>query len=303
MITDDLVLSSVPKISAINIVGLNNLILPFTPHAIGGTDQFDAALNKAVADDSHKYYIKSITGLEPPPRSVAISATAGGGKFQGVTSEEREVVVLIGLNPDLDAGETPSLLRQNLETMLYPGYDPRVDIQAVAGVFPIFHEYGYVSNFEASIFDANPAVQITFTMLNYNFRAYSATTYDPAELSESNPDIYNYGTAETGFQFGVRFTANKKNWFIKQTENQAIGMTFEKDFVSGDKLFISTVPGQKFVHFQHGKKKVTNALGLLSGDSEWIQLHPGHNHFVVPKKAAAWDWKGQLTFTARYAGI
>jgi hypothetical protein len=140
-------------------------------------------------------------------------------------------------------------------------------------------------------------------MLNYNFRAMAATTYNAASLSETNPDVYNFATAETGFQFGVRFTDNKKDWFIKQTENQGIGMTFRKNFVAGDKIFVSTVPGQKFIHFQHGKGKVTNALGLLTGDSEWIQLHPGHNHFVVPKKAAAWDWKGPLTFTARYAGI
>lgn len=300
-----LVLDSVPNITSVEIVGLNNLILPFAPHGLGDTDALDAlpGMPKYIAANEQKYYIKSITGLEPPSRSVAIAATAGGGKFQGVTSDEREVVAIIGLNPDWDAGETPSLLRQNLETLLYPGYDPRVDIRCISGSVPAFHEYGYVSNFDAAIFDANPAVQITFAMLNPNFRAMAPTSYPAASLSETDPDVYNPATAETGFQFAVNFTGSITNWSIKQTENQNIGMTFKKNFVNGDKLFVSTVPGQKFIHFQHGKGKVTNALGLLTGDSEWIQLHPGHNHFTVPKQIGRWSWRGPLTFTARYAGI
>lgn len=304
----NLVLGSIPKITSVVIRGLNDVVLPFTPHVLGDTDAFDTTpgLDKFHATDEHKYFIKSIDGLQPPPRNVAIAATAGGGKFQGITSEEREIVVLIGLNPDWDAGETPSLLRQNLETLLYTGYDPRADIICMAGVFPLFHEYGYVSNFEAAIFDANPVVQVTFTMLNPNFKGMFQTFYSAADLSETNPDVYNNATAETGFQFGVIFTGTMAEWSIKQSERQAIGMTFKKpsgNFVAGDKLFISTVPGQKFIHFQHYKGKVKNALGYLTGDSEWIQLHPGHNHFVVPKKVGRWDWKGPLTFWPRYSGI
>ena len=298
------VLTSVPKITAVLFKGLDNLVLPFTSHVIdpGVLDTGDTYA-KAQADNDDKYFVKSVTGLEPPPRNVAIASTAGWGNFQGVTSEDREVVALIGLNPDWDKGETPGLLRANLETMLYTGYDPRVDIQLFSGIFPICHEFGYVSNFEASIFDANPAVQITFTMLNPTFRAFTPISYAKEDLSETNPDIYNTGTAETGFQFGVKFTDDMNGWYIKQTENQSIGMTFDHAFNDGDILTVSTIPGQKYVHLKKHRGKVKNMLSILTTDSEWIQLHPGHNHFVVPKKLAKWDWKGPLSFTSRYAGI
>lgn len=298
------VLTSVPPITAVLFKGLDNLVLPFTSHVIDpGVLDTGTQYAKGEADNDDKYFVKSVTGLEPPPRNVAIASTAGGGKFQGVTSEDREVVVLVGLNPDWDKGETPGLLRANLETMLYTGYDPRVDIQLYSGIFPICHEYGYVSNFEASIFDANPAVQITFTMLNPTFRAFTPLSYPSGSLSETNPDIYNTGSAETGFQFGVKFTDNMNGWSIKQTENQSVGMTFDHAFVNGDILTVSTIPGQKYVHLKKHRGKVKNMLSILTTDSEWIQLHPGHNHFVVPKKLAKWDWKGPLSFTARYAGI
>jgi hypothetical protein len=258
---------------------------------------------KLNAHNEDKYYVKSVDGLQPPDRNVAIASTASGGKFQGVTSEDREIVVLIGLNPDWDAGETPALLRQNLETMLYTGYDPKVDIQLVSGIFPVYHEFGYVSKFEASIFDANPVVQITFTMLNPTFRAFEPTTYAPSELSETAPNVYNYGNAETGFQFAVQFTDTMNGWYIKQAENQNVGMIFDKTFNAGDVLAVSTVPGQKYVHWNKHRGKVENKLGILTANSEWIQLHPGTNHFVVPKKAAKWDWKGKLSFLAHYGGI
>lgn len=295
------VLLSTPNITSVIIKGLDGLVLPFVSHVFEGMD--DSAYAAGIADNEDKYYIKSIDGLDPTDRNVAISRTASGGKFQGVTDEDREVVALIGLNPDWDAGETPKILRENLYTMMYTGYDPRVDIQLVSGIFPVAHEYAYVSKFEAAIFDENPAVQITFTCLNSTFRAFEPTTYNPSELSETAPDIYNYGTAETGFQFAVKFTGTKDKWSIKQAENQSIGMHFDMTFNDGDVLAVSTIPGQKYVHWNKHRGKVKNMLGILTTDSEWIQLHPGHNHFIVPKKNDLWNWKGNLTFTAKYAGV
>jgi hypothetical protein len=295
-------LTSAPRITSVLIKGLDNLVLPFTSHVLDGID--DSAYAVSRADQSDPYYVKSITGLEPPGRDVAIASTASGGKFQGVTVQDREVVVLIGLNPDEEKGQTVKFLRDNLYTMLYTGYDPKVDIQLIAGIFPICHEFAYVSNFEASIFDANPAVQITFTCLNPTFRAFSAMRYNPSDLSEKAPNVYNFGTAETGFQFAVKFVDTMSGWFIKQAEHQGIGMEFDMVFHNGDVLAVSTIPGQRYVHWNKARGKVQNRLDILKPSAEWIQLHPGNNHFVIPKsRASKWNWKGNLTFTPRYAGL
>lgn len=298
------VLKQTPSVTMVNFVGLGNITLPFTSHLFD-TDLpglNDQSLKQVLAGDDDKYYVKSVDGLGPPDQNVAISRTASGGKFQGKTSEDREVVVLIGLNPDFDKGETYKTLRDNLYTMLSTGYDPRVDIVLYAGVFPLCHEFAYVSRFEASLFDANPAVQITFTCLNPTFRAYSPVSYAPADLSQKAPDVYNLGTAETGFQFGVKFTDTMNGWYIKQADHQSVGMTFDMTFHSGDLLTVSTIPGKKYIHVKKHRAKVKNELGILTGSSEWIQLHPGHNHFLVPPKASKWDWSGKLSFTHHYWG-
>lgn len=296
------VLTSAPRITEIVIKGLDNLKLPITSHILEGIDE--VPLKDALADNDDRYYVKSITGLEPPDRNVAIARTASGGKFQGVTTADRELVVLIGLNPHWDKGETPKLLRDNLYTMIYTGYDPRVDVQLVAAILPIAHEFGYISKFEADIFSSNPVVQLTITMLNPTFRAYRQMVYAAADLSETHPNVYNFGTAETGFQFAVKFTGTMSSWWIKQADNQNINMTFDMTFHSGDVLAVSTIPGSKYVHWNKARGKVTNKLGILTGGSEWIQLHPGNNHFLVPKKTGAWNWKGSnaFVFTPHYAG-
>lgn len=295
------VLLDTPNITSVQFKGLDNIVLPFTSHVLEGAD--DSSFKSQIAENTDTYYIKSVTGLEPPGRTAALSATAGGGKFQGIISEDREIVALIGLNPDYAAGETPKLLRDNLYTMLYTGYDPRVDIQLYDRDTQVCHEYGYVTKFEANIFDLNPVAQITFTMLNPTFRAPKLTQINSGKISENHPDIYNPGTAETGFQFAIKFTDDMHGWRIKQSENRNVGMEFDFDFADGDILAVSTIPGQRYVHWNKHRGKVHNKLSILTADSEWIQLHPGHNHFVVPQKNSKWDWHGKLSFTTHYAGV
>jgi hypothetical protein len=298
------VLPTVPKITSVYIKGLDDLKLPLAAHALGDETLEGAEFFPFLdANNDQPYYIKSVTGLEPPDREIAIASTASGGDFQGATTAEREVVVLLGLNPRESKGETPSLLRQRLYTMLTPGYDPRVDIQLVSGIIPVFHEYAYVSKFEADIFTANPVVQITFTTLNPTFRGFDPTYYDASSLSEAHPNVYNFGTAETGFKFAVKFTGTKNGWFIRQSGHKNIGMTFDETFHDGDILSVCTIPGNRYVHLKKHRAKVKNALEILTSGSEWVQLHPGSNHFVVTKKTSVWDWHGRLSFTAQYWGV
>jgi len=296
------VLESTVKITSVLLKGLDNVNLPVMAHVLDGeTGELPVIANlNAHVDD--KYYVKSITGLEPPDQNVAIARTASGGKYQGRISADREVVVLIGLNPDWDAGETPKLLRDNLYTLMSTGYDPKVRIMLVASIFSVAYVDAYITKFEAAIFDKNPVVQITLTCLNPTFSAESPIWYEPSELDLDYPNIYNVGTAEAGFQFAVKFTDDKNGWYIRQAENQNIGMEFDMQFHTNDVLSVSTIPGKRYVHWQKRRGKVTNKMGILTNSSEWLQLHPGMNNFVVPPQDK-WVWKGNLVFTPQYWGI
>jgi len=93
------------------------------------------------------------------------------------------------------------------------------------------------------------------------------------------------------------------HWFLRVAEDQSIGMTFDKDFNVGDILAVSTVPGKRYVHWNKRGGTVQNKMGILREDSEWISLHPGNNHFVVPAGTDKWQWHGPLTFVPQFWGV
>lgn len=275
------VLLNTPVITSVRLRGLDLVNLPFTPYST----------------DSDPYVVKSIEGLDPPNQTVAIAKTGSGGKFQGVESEDRQIVALVMLHGDVKS------LRNNLYTMLRTGYDPKVWIDLMAGGTLFATVEAYCSGFEAALFTKDSAVQLTFDMLQDKFRSPTPTSYPADSLSEVNPNIYNPGTADTGFQFAVKFTDDMARWYLRVAEDASIGMVFDKDFNQGDILAVSTIPGQRYVHWNKKQGAVQNKMGILRADSEWITLHPGHNRFLVPPGTTKWQWKGPLTFTPQYWGV
>lgn len=297
------VIDPTPQVTGVQITGLDTVKLPVISHFFDSELDSDPEWQSIFVDDKDKYIVKAMDGLGPPDQNVIISRTKSGGKYQDKTSVDREIVVLLVLNPDLDKGETPKILRDNLYTMIDTGYDPKVRFTLMAGKFPISFLDAYVTKVEPPLFEKDTLVQITFTCLNPTFAAQQPFSYGAGSLDQNRPNVYNYGTAATGFQFAVKFTDDMSRWFLKTAENQKIGMVFDKDFHTGDILSVSTIPGRKYVHWQKHRGKVKNEMSILSNNSEWITLHPGNNHFVVPKKDSKWDWHGKLTFTAQYWGV
>lgn len=278
------VLRTVPQITSLLVRGLGDVSLPFAGE---------------VGSDMGLYVIKQIDGLDPPDQTLAIAKTASGGKYQGKESAAREIVALISLSP----GEDPKTLRNNLHTMLNTGYNPKVTIFLMAGLAVVGTVDAYVTRFQSAMFVKDPVVQITFEMLNDKFKAPAARSYPASVLSETYPDIYNDGTAESGFQFAVKFTDDMAHWYLRVAEDDSIGMTFDKAFNTGDILTVSTIPGQRYVHWNKAGGTVQNKMGILRDDSEWIAIHPGHNHFKVPPGTTKWQWHGPLTFTPQFWGV
>lgn len=252
----------------------------------------------AYGEDTDAYIIKQIDGLDPPDQTVAIAKTASGGRYQGIESSPREIVALIELQ-----GDNPKLLRNNLYTMLRTGYDPKVGVGLYSGGVLHSSVDAYCTRFEAALWVDDPIVQITLECLNPTFMAPAPVKYLSAQLSETHPAVYNSGTADAGFQFAIKFTDNMQHWFLRVAEDNSIGMTFDKAFEAGDRMDVSTVPGNRYILWKTQGGTVKSKMGILRDDSEWIQLRPGNNHFVVPAGTDKWQWQGPLSFTPRYWGV
>lgn len=276
------VLLSTPQITSVRLRGLDTYNFPFTYGV----------------SDSDSYLVKQIDGIDAPDQDVAIAKTASGGKFQGVQSADRDITIQAFLNK-----ADVKVSRNNLYTMLRTGHDPKVWVDLMEGTTLFAMVEAYCTKFDAALFVKEPFVQFTLRTLHPTFRTLFPVSYPGSSLSEHHPNIYNQGTADAGFQFAVKFTAAMSRWYIKTAEDNSIGMTFDKNFNSGDLLEVSTIPGNRYIHWKKAGGAVKNMMGILREDSEWLMLHPGHNVFTLPSQTSSWQWKGPLTFTPQYWGV
>src|ERR1044072_7677257 len=129
-------------------------------------------------DPRDPFILRSVDGLGLEDMNIAIANTASGGRYQGRTPVLPQPVFLISLNPNWWSGENAESLRTKLYHMLSTGYDPYILIQLI-GVRPpgingpetvLAQVRAYVSKFEKALFNKDPAVQITFDMLNPTFK-------------------------------------------------------------------------------------------------------------------------------------
>ena len=121
---------------------------------------------------SDVYILKSVEGLGPPEVDVSITKTLNaGGVYQGRQPQNREIVLMIGLNPNYKIGQTVSDLRESLYGFLTPGYLDHVVIEIVNGVTTIAKTIGYVKKIEINPFSKDPQVQVTLACLKPYFEA------------------------------------------------------------------------------------------------------------------------------------
>lgn len=262
----------------------------------------DIDLRTFTAEPTDRFIMKAADGLSPSQITNAIAITSSGGVYGGRQADYLAPSFIIGLNPDLmDTTTTAKELRDELYALLSTGYDPFVTIQLLDNEVLQAQVRAYVKTIEPVIFAKDVLVQLTFDTLNNVWKAPAVQKVTPTLISSTRFAVENIGTAESGFQMAVKFTADMPKWFIKTVEDQSIGMIFKMDFATNDVLSFSTIPGSKYIHWNKRHGKVHNEMGILTPSSEWLSLHPGLNHFIVP--SANWVFKGPVIYTPQYWGI
>src|SRR4051794_8917947 len=102
--------------------------MKFTKLRMTGLNVLDLPVVEALLTD--KYLLKSVDGLGPPEVDVSIAPTLNGpGVYKGRRPQSRQIVALIGLNPDYNDGETASDLRSALYGMLTPGAKDYISVE------------------------------------------------------------------------------------------------------------------------------------------------------------------------------
>ena len=244
---------------------------------------------------SHAYILKEATGLGPPEVDVFIASTLNaGGVYQGRRPQNRELVFLIGLNPNYSVGQKVTDLREIFYGMLTPGHKDYVTVEILDVDTVLAYTTGYVKKLEIVPFDREPKLQLTIGCTEQYFQTPTDLYLEPPD--KADPQIMNEGTAPAGFRMEVIFTGSVSYWELSEHAGQKMKITYP--FLSGDKLIIDTRPGKRGIWVVRGA--TTNIIFALSVDSIWFMLHGGMNSFTTSSQGFNW---GTIFYRPQYWGI
>ena len=241
--------------------------------------------------DSPHYYITSIQGLTPPP-TIINTATAGtidGTFFNSARVEQRNLVITVVLNGDIEANRQKLYTifpRKTKCTVYFKNKNRDVKIE------------GYVETLEADLFTMREQVQISIICPRPYFEAMN-TLYNelsrvlalfqfpfsivtPIPFSEylDAPlcTFINTGDAACGTTIEVDVKSSVSGLKITNLTNQTF---FELDysFQANDRVIINTNSGHMGVQLQRAGA-VTNLLNYVTQGSTWLKILPGQNVFT-----------------------
>lgn len=266
------------RMTKLRLVGLSVVDLPI----IGATPQ-------------DVYICKSVDGLGPTEIDVSIADTLNaGGVYQGRRAQNKQVVSLIGLNPDYSAGQVPADLRDSLYGMLSPSGES-IEVQIVDDEDVVAGITGYVSNIEINPFSNKPEVQMTVKCTKPTFQAPDELFIEVGDTD--TPTIDNVGSAPSGVHMELTFSSGLSGWTL--THSSGRKMEIDYDFLTGDLLEIDTRPGFRGIWVTRSGVR-TNIIWALTSDSIWHMLHGGVNAFTTSSSSFTW---GDVFYLPEFWGI
>jgi hypothetical protein len=262
------------------------------------------------ADPSGPFVLKGVDGLGPPQVNVRMGKTVlRKALYQGKSPVLRQIIAVVGLQPNFDEGQTAEELRTILYGLLTPRYNQLVRVEIVsAGNVQAFAQ-GQVSKMEPAMFTKDPAVQITIECDDAYLLHPSELAVQPAQSTVNGQrrfTVSNPGTADSGFKAGFTLMANVGDPLVL-SDIDPRGQRFQVDginWVAGDRFVVDTREGSRGVWRGAGGGALVSVLNQMNaGVSEWMQLYGGDNVLQINTTAFDWDPPFLFKFTPAYWGV
>jgi len=261
-----------------------------------------AMLSLPFDDISGGYLVQGIDGLDPVPANIVSTSFArlDGEQYQSARREKRNLVLRLGLEPDYTT-QTVRELRNNL----YRFFMPRQlsAFRFYTDDFPTVDIEGRVETFDCPLFVKEPVATISVLCLDPDF-------YEPieVEISGSTTDgvfmgnIDYAGTVDTGIIFTLNVDRAMSGFTIyHQPEGEQVRtLVVVGDFVAGDIVEISTIPGNKYATLTRGSV-ISSILYTVSPYSDWTRLQEGPNALRVFAEGAAVPYT--IRYTTKHGGL
>lgn len=224
--------------------------------------------------NTDSFIVKKIDGLDPVPSDIISTPLASGGAYySGKRLQTRELVILIGLNPNPTLSQTTGTLRDYMYK-LYGVMNDQVNVELMgSGTSVLASTKGTVKNVELVLFDEDPTVQVTVFCPSPYFEGTKVVTVPPPgtkSLTGVNP-----GNAPSGFYIEAKLLTATTIVTFKSTSNTSFGVIAPPgNFLVNDILKINTTPGSRRFIATRGSLN-HSLLHTVSKNTTWGKVPPG----------------------------
>lgn len=256
------------------------------------------------------YEIKAATGLDADSiHPVTYGSDVSGDRFYTMSLDSRDIVMRIGLNPDVGNSETFSDLRSKVQRAIAASRNPLVTIDLLMDSTVVASINGHISSFVASLFVALPEIQLKVTCdTDPLFIGPLVTLSDLSEVNTTGTLELDYavGTAPTGINTVVNITNPMSSFGFAGTDGEWL-FNVIYTFLTNDTLIINTEPGNLEVSVVRYNPTITAYETINLGDrvessSLWPILFPGLNTYLIAASVGLYEIES-FSYYPRYWGV
>lgn len=258
-------------------------------------------LSLPLEDISDGIIVGDIEGLDPVKATLVSSSFAGldGQQYQSSRRDLRNIRIKLDLDPD------PTDTVRDLRNRLYGFFMPKseVDLRFYMEDGLTVNISGRVESFEAQLFTAEPAADISIICFDPDFQGLAPVVISGNTVSTNAEFLINYeGTVETGIEFTLlpNRTLTEFAIYHRAPDDTMRILEFAAPLAVGDMLNISTVSGSKGATLLRTGTS-TSVLYGISPQSNWTELASGPNYFTVYAVGAAIPF--QIKYVNKYGGL
>lgn len=223
------------------------------------------------------FYISNITGVDPAKSSIPLSpyANINASVVGTPTTDSRNMVLTIDLDPDFSKGETYESIRDRVYGLLSPNNRYRFLIEYDNSTRSRFIE-GYVESNEIEYFSQSQIMTVSIVCPKPYFVSQSTITL----THTANSGVYKLSTVPSAqTRFGVKLNGPLVN---PSFETATGTITYNGTVGENDTLQISTLDGAKTVTFSPGGSNPVRVYGrttgtinqyLGPGQSDWFRVY------------------------------
>jgi hypothetical protein len=237
---------------------------------------------------TNPYLARGISGLNSDEIISKFSglANTSGSKHFNLGMKDREIVMLISLNPQFALGKSYSDLRDDLYRAVASSRTGVVQVRFNNGLKTIAAVKGFVKKFDSNLFSEKPQVQLTIRCEDPWFRALERTPVPSFKLTDSMTINNAQSTAPHGFRFGLTVDENittltvqdaaTPEWSFVVTPGTISANT---GFLAGDKVYFSSEANDRYFYIVRSATTI-QLVDRIEPGSVWPVMFPGDNNFV-----------------------